>query len=190
MLLDDWKPVSRPGAIIALSFYALFLLYAAFDRSGFLFLDFANLAIHEAGHRVFGFLADENQVGFGYTLMVLGGTLLELIVPLACTIYFFFRREIAGTAFCLFWFFENFPYVGTYMADARMESLPLAGGGLEHDWEILFTHWNLMLHDQQIGHSMVILGWLGMLASVLWFAYRALRGSSQASACGSFLLRK
>jgi hypothetical protein len=76
------------------------------------------------------------------------------------------------------------------MADARRESLPLTGGGLEHDWEVLFTHWNLMLHDQQIGHSMVILGWLGMLASVLWFAYRALRGSSQASACEFFLLRK
>jgi hypothetical protein len=41
--IDDWKPVSRAAAIIALSFYVLFLFYASFDRSGFLFLDYANL---------------------------------------------------------------------------------------------------------------------------------------------------
>jgi hypothetical protein len=32
-----------------------------------------------------------------------------------------------------------------------------------------------MLHDTQIAHATRTLGWLGMLASVSWFAYRALR---------------
>jgi len=45
------------------------------------FLDFANLMIHECGHPLFS--------GFGYTAMILGGTLAELIVPLLCTGYFF-----------------------------------------------------------------------------------------------------
>jgi len=39
LTLDDWKPVSLPVAIIAIAFYLLFLLYAANNRSGFLFLD-------------------------------------------------------------------------------------------------------------------------------------------------------
>jgi hypothetical protein len=178
--LDNWKPVSRPIAIIALSFYLLFLVYAAQQRSGFLFLDYANLAIHEAGHPLFGILGGGAGSSFGYTLMVMGGTLLELIVPLACASYFFFRRESTGTAFCAFWFFENFLYIGTYMADARSSALPLVGPG-DSDWEVLFTQWNLMLHDTQIAHATRTLGWLGMLASVAWFAYRALRRPYESS---------
>lgn len=174
--LDDWKPVSRPIAIVAISFYFLFLLYAAFDRSGFLLLDFANLAIHEAGHPLFGIFGGGS--GFGYTLMILGGTLLELLVPLASAIYFFFRRESTGVAFSAFWFFENFLYIGTYMADARTLALPLVGSG-DHDWEILFRQWNLLLRDQQIGHATRTLGWIGMLVSVAWFSLRAFRRNAE-----------
>ena len=175
---EDWKPISRPVGIIALVFYSLFLFYAAFDRSNFLFIDFANLAIHEAGHPLFGILGGNAEDGFGYTLTILGGTLLELIVPLACATYFFFRREASGTAFCGFWFFENFLYIGTYMADARTLALPLVGSG-DHDWEILFTHWTILLHDQQIGHATRNIGWFGMLASISWFAYRAFRSPAR-----------
>jgi hypothetical protein len=157
--LDDWKPVFRPVAVIALSFYLLFLLYAATNRSGFLFLDLANLMNHEAGHPRFGILGGGAETGFGYTLMVLGGTLLELIVPLLCAVYFFSRRESTGTAFCAFWFFENFLYIGTYMADARASALLLVGSG-DSDWKVLFTQWNLMLHDTQIAHATRTLGWL------------------------------
>jgi hypothetical protein len=173
-VLDGWKPISCPVAWFALAFYVLFLLYAASNRSGFLFLDYANLAIHEAGHPLFGIFADENQAGFGYTLAILGGTLLELIVPFGCAVAFLFRREVSGVAFCLFWFFENFLYIGHYMATARSMDIQLVGSG-EHDWEILFTHWNLIVHDQQIGHTMQLLGWFGMLATVAWFAWRSFR---------------
>lgn len=161
--LEDWKPVSRGVGIAWLCFYALFLLYALADRSGFLFLDYVNLIIHEAGHPFFSW--------FGYTIMILGGTLAELLVPLLCAIYFFWQRETPGFAFCSFWFFENFPYIGTYMADARALALPLVGSG-DHDWEILFRQWGLLMHDQEIGGIMRSLGWLGMLATVAWLAFR------------------
>src|SRR5260370_39181912 len=39
----DWKPVSRLVGIAWVSFYALFLLYAFTNRSGFLFLAYALL---------------------------------------------------------------------------------------------------------------------------------------------------
>jgi hypothetical protein len=177
---DQWKTVSRPAAFVALALYVLFCLYAAIARGGFLFLDYANLAIHEAGHSLFGIFAGENEIGFGYTLMILGGTLLELLVPFACAAAFFFRREVSGVAFCLFWFFENFLYIGHYMATARTMDIQLIGSG-DHDWEILFTHWNILVHDQQIGHATQLLGWLGMLASVAWFAHRSSRQSSEPS---------
>jgi len=167
----EWKPVSRLTGISWLVVYVLFLLYAALNAPNFLFVDFANLAIHEAGHPLFGIFAGPDESGFGYTLMILGGTLAELIAPLACFAYFFFKRETAAVAFCAFWFFENFLYVGTYMADARTLALPLVGSG-DHDWEILFTRWNVLTHAEQIGHSTRFIGWLGMLAAFAWLALR------------------
>jgi len=177
--LDEWKPVSRPVAWFGLAFYVLFLLYAAFDRSGFLLLDYANLAIHEAGHPLFGIFTGPDEVGLGYVLMILGGTLLELVVPLACAIAFYFRREITGVAFCIFWFFENFLYIGRYMATARTLDIHLVGSG-DHDWEILFTHWNLLLDDQRIGHATQALGGLGMTVTVAWFVWHAFRSPDRA----------
>jgi len=172
--LGDWKPVSRTTGISWIVVFALFLLYAALNAPHILFVDFANLAIHEAGHPIFGIFAGPDETGFGYVLMIFGGTLAELLAPLSCFAYFFFKRETTGVAFCTFWLFENFLYIGTYMADARTLALPLVGSG-DHDWEILFTHWNVLMHAEQIGHTTRFLGWLGMLVTIAWLAYRIRR---------------
>jgi hypothetical protein len=166
--LDEWRKISRVGAAAWLLFYLLFLLYALRNTSGFLFLDFVNLMIHEAGHLFFSW--------GGNTLMLLGGTLGELLVPLLCAIYFFFQRQTYGFAFSVFWFFENFLYIGTYMADARMGALPLVNSD-ESDWALLFGQWNLLLYDQKIGHSFRFIGWLGMLAVCAWIGYRLYRAA-------------
>ena len=159
----EWKPVSRTAGIVWLCSYALFLLYAYLNHSGFLFLDYVNLLIHEGGHFFFSW--------FGHTIMILGGTLGELIVPLLCAAYFFWKRETTGFAFSCFWLFENFPYIGTYMSDARAGALPLVGSD-ESDWTILFGQWGLLLQDQKIGGAMRVLGWVGMIAGVAWLGYR------------------
>jgi len=168
----DWKPVSRIAGIAWLCFYALFLIYALANRSGFLILDYANLIIHEGGHFFFSW--------FGDTIRILGGTLGELLVPLLCATYFFFQRETTGLAFSIFWFFENFPYIGIYMADSRTAALPLVGSG-DSDWEILFTQWGLLAQDQKIGAVTRTLGYLGMLATMAWLAYRLRQDSASNS---------
>ena len=161
--LGEWKPLSRIAGISWLVCYALFLLYAFANRPHFLIPDFANLMIHEAGHPLFS--------PFGYTIMLLGGTLLELLVPLLCAIFFFWKREVTAVAFCSFWFFENFLYIGAYMSDARTSALPLVGSD-ESDWTLLFGQWRLLLQDQMIGGTTRILGWLGMLLTMSWLAWR------------------
>jgi hypothetical protein len=165
----DWKPVSRGALIAWLIAYGLFLWYAARDTEGFLFLDHANLVFHEAGHMFFSW--------FGHTIMILGGTLGELLVPLGVGVYLALRRETAGVAFASVWFFENFLYIGTYMADARAETLPLVGTGdtLDHDWNILFSQWGVLMHDRQIGAATRGLGWCGMIATLAWLAWMHLR---------------
>jgi hypothetical protein len=170
--LGDWKPVSRISGIAWLCFYALFFLYAVTSSTGFLILDYVNLIIHEGGHFFFSW--------FGNTTMILGGTLGELLVPFLCALYFFFQREATGFTFSIFWFFENFPYIGTYMADARTAALPLVGSE-ESDWTLLFTQWGLLAQDQKIGATMRLLGYLGMLATATWLAFRLRQDMTQGS---------
>ena len=86
MLQEPWKPISRSGVIAWLVFYALFLAYAFSAHGGFLFIDSANLVVHEGGHNLFGW--------FGPTLGLYGGTLLQWLVPFLLAIYFFTQRQI------------------------------------------------------------------------------------------------
>jgi hypothetical protein len=166
-LREPWRPVPTAAFVAWLIFYSLFLLYALLDRSGFLFIDNANLVVHEAGHLLFSY--------FGQMLMILGGTIFELFVPFALAISFAYRRQPAGTAFCAFFFFENFLYIATYMADARAQELPLVTVGdsdyVEHDWFHIFSSMGWLQHDTQIAAFVRILGWLGMLATVAWLAW-------------------
>jgi hypothetical protein len=165
----DWKPISRRALAAWLAAYGLFLWYAARDMEGFLFIDHANLVFHEAGHMFFSW--------FGHTLMILGGTLGELLVPLCVAVYFLLRGETAGVALTSFWFFENFLYIGTYMADARAMALPLVGVGdtVDHDWNILFSQWGVLMQDTGIGATTRWLGWCGMLATLAWLTWMHFR---------------
>ena len=53
---EPWKPLSRPALVAWLAFYAAFLVYGFSAHGGFLFIDNANLVVHEGGHNLFGWL--------------------------------------------------------------------------------------------------------------------------------------
>ncbi len=111
--------------------------------------------------------------------MVVGGTFLQLFAPFALTVYFMFRRQVLGTTFCAFFFFEQFLPISVYMADARAQDLPLLTVGdsddVIHDWFYLFSHAGVLQHDTQIGGTFRFLGWVGMLATVAWFSWRSVQ---------------
>jgi hypothetical protein len=159
----NWKPVSKPALIGGSLAAAAFMIYAAFQKSGFLLLDYVNLPIHEAGHLVFG--------PFGPTLGVWGGTLLQLLFPLLFAVYFALRGETAGTAFSAFWFGESLLYSSVYIGDAQAMILPLVGGG-EHDWNIILSDLGALRSARTIADIVRFLAWTAMLLSVLWFVKR------------------
>jgi hypothetical protein len=168
-LIDrPWKPISRPAVMGWLVFYVIFLGYAFSAHGGFLFIDNANLVVHEGGHNLFGW--------FGPTLGLWGGTLLQWLVPFLLAMYFFGERQPAGFVFCLFFFFENWLYTATYMADARAQELPLVTTGdpdfVEHDFHAIFSSLGVLNYDTRIAMAVRILGWCGMLACVAWLAFR------------------
>jgi hypothetical protein len=163
---EPWKPVSRPALIAWIVFYVAFLAYAFSAHGGFLFIDSANLVVHEGGHNLFRW--------FGPTLCLWGGTLLQWLVPFLLAVYFFKQRETAGFVFCLFFFFENWLYTATYMADARAMVLPLVTTGdpefAKHDFNAIFSSLGVLDHDTAIAAVVRTLGWCGMIAVVIWFA--------------------
>lgn len=170
-LEEGWQRVPLAALIIACAFYGLFLLQAAQGSGALLMIDLVFVPIHEGGHLLFRF--------FGEFLAVAGGTLLQLSVPLMLATFFIFERQVMGTAFCMFFFFEQFLPVSTYMADARAQELPLLTVGdsddVIHDWNYLFGRFGLLDHDTQIAHAVRIIGWIGMIATVAWMIWRSLR---------------
>ena len=169
MLDEPWKPVSRPFLIAWLVFYLGFLAYAFSAHGEFLFIDTANLVVHEGGHNLFG--------GFGPTLGLWGGTLLQWLVPFLLAAYFFTEGQLTAFVFCGFFFFENWLYTATYMADARAQILPLVTTGdpdfVEHDFHAIFSHLGLLNYDTTIALVVRSLGWCGMLAMTAWLVYEA-----------------
>jgi hypothetical protein len=175
-LQNDWHPVHRAVLGIGAVFYALFLYQAARGSGPMLMIDVVFVPIHEGGHLLFRF--------FGEFLAVAGGTILQLAVPVMLALFFVFQRQIPGTTFCLFFFFEQFLPIATYMADARAQELPLLTVGdsddVIHDWNYLFGKLGVLDHDTQIAHAVRILGWLGMIATFAWFVGRSLTTKSTA----------
>ena len=179
-LEDDWHPVHRAILAIAAAFYLLFLYQAARGSGPMLMIDLVFVPIHEGGHLLFRF--------FGEFLAVAGGTILQLAVPLMLAAFFIFHRQIPGTAFCMFFFFEQFLPIATYMADARAQELPLLTVGdsdnVIHDWAYLFGKLGVLDHDTQIAHGVRVLGWLGMIGTLAWFILRSLTAKPGGNAVG------
>src|SRR5580698_6942715 len=88
---EDWRPISRWSIAAWLAFYVLFLIYAFNMHGGYLFIDSANLVVHEGGHLLFRW--------FGPTLCLWGGTILQWLVPLLLAAYFFRERQPAAFVF-------------------------------------------------------------------------------------------
>lgn len=168
---EKWDAMGRPALIAWLVFYGLFLLYLFHAAGEATLFDNVNLVVHEGGHALFGW--------FGMTIGIMGGTILQLLVPLLLCIGFFWKRQLAGTAFCAFVFFENFLPIATYMADARAMQLDLVTIGdpenAIHDFHYIFAKFGLLEHDTQIGAITRFVGWIGMFAVIAWLAYRATR---------------
>ncbi|MDP9269335.1 MAG: hypothetical protein M3P27_13570 [Acidobacteriota bacterium] len=168
---EPWKLVPLWAMIPWLLFYAWFVWYAYRANGVNLFIDAVNMVTHEAGHPLFGYL--------GETMHLWGGTILQLLIPAALCFTFVRMRELMGATFTAWLFFENFLGIAIYMADARAMELPLvsAEGGpddvIGHDWNQIFGRLGLLQHDTQIAGVVKAIGYLGMIAVPLWFAWRA-----------------
>ena len=159
-----WNAVTTSQLIGFAIGAALFSLLLFASESGFVFLiDHANLLFHEAGHPIIGL--------FSGRLEPYGGTIGQLVFPIALAVSFWRKGQPLSFAGAGLWFFENWLNVARYMADARAQALPLVGGG-DHDWNTILSRWHLLAYDTRIATAVRTIGWIGMAAVCAWVVWR------------------
>ena len=152
----------RVGLTITLAVYGVALLAAPVSWS---FIDNINLPVHETGHLVFAPL--------GHTFQLLGGTFLQLLLPLAFAAYFTAHRDEHAASIGIWWVGQNFMNISTFMAEAQPLSLSLRSGG-DHDWNILFAEWGVSFHAAQYAQLAHGFGFLVMVVATIWGLFDAM----------------
>ena len=165
-------PVSLVNFLAVLAFGAVCLGFHWLGAEGWVpVLDNANLALHEAGHPLVSV--------FGDRATVYGGTLFQLAFPLAAAWHFRRANNATGSAASLVWLGENLLNIARYMADARVQELPLVGSG-DHDWMEIFSRWGVLHLDGRFAGLTRGIGVILLLGALLWLyrRWRADRGDS------------
>ena len=123
------------------------------------------LLFHEAGHVLFS--------PFGHWVMVAGGTLLQLLLPLALLLVMLLKqRDPFGAAFALWLLGVSLLDVAPYVYDALQPQLTLLSGavGVEggHDWIYLLDSMGLQPRAQALGTLAHRFGALVVLVALGW----------------------
>ena len=139
------------------------------NYAGESFMHNISLPFHEAGHLIFAI--------FGDFMGVLGGTLLQIIIPLVCLGAFLRRADTFSASIALWWAGQNFIDAAPYINDARRQELMLLGGvtGQDvpgyHDWNNILGRLGLLKLDHFLANTSHYFGILLMLASFTWGGY-------------------
>ena len=161
------EPAERWGRLVltlVLAAYGVACLRAPED---YRWIDALDLAIHETGHLVFAF--------GGERLHLLGGTLLQLLLPFAFVVHFLRQDDPHAASVPLWWVAQNCWNVSVYVSDARAQRLPLVGGG-DHDWAILLGGLDLLAWDQTLGRVIFLSG-VALYAVAIGWGLRSLRAA-------------
>lgn len=131
-------------------------------------IQMADLVFHEAGHWIFA--------PFGRFMTVLGGSLLEVLVPTICAAAFVIQGDRRGASFGVWWTGQALAGVAVYVADARAGRLMLLGGRTGgdspgfHDWHNLLSWTGLLPWDHALGWAAHLVGIALMVAGTVWCA--------------------
>jgi hypothetical protein len=155
--VTDDRATNRNRQIIRATRIA-FALFAAWyvgrpvlDPFDYVILRDIILATHEAGHVLF--------LPFGEFLMVLGGSVFQVLLPCVFVGYFARRGDWYAASIVLFWVAFSLTDLGMYIGDARARQLPLLSGDpTTHDWTFLLVQTGLLEHDRTIAGMVRALG--------------------------------
>jgi hypothetical protein len=138
----------------------------SWETIGGSFLHSINLPFHEFGHLFFS--------PFGNFMMILGGSLFQVSMPLGLMCIFIWKnRDNFAASIMLWWSGQNFIDVSPYIQDAQYRLLPLVGGGSEesHDWGNLLSQLGSLESAHTIASISFSFGAILMAIGLAWGAY-------------------
>lgn len=151
---------------LGLMFMAALVLFYFFRPETYLLLDYVNLIFHEAGHLLFG--------SFGELLMFLGGSIMQVLVPLVCAGVFAYQKDLYASGLTLLWATQSLINVSVYIRDASSRSLPLITDDPDtHDWWNILLILNRLQQDDAIANVAVFWAFLLYLFA-LYVSFRGL----------------
>jgi hypothetical protein len=161
------KGAGRIVLWIALAVWTVSLVRAPGEMVMDSFMHLINLPFHEAGHIIFS--------PFGRFLTILGGSLMQLLVPAVCGAALYFQTDDPfGAAVCAWWMGENLLDLAPYINDARSLQLMLLGGPANavegHDWEAILESLGWLHLDHAIANAAHSIGAVLMVAALAWAA--------------------
>jgi hypothetical protein len=165
---DDVPRARWRGRIALLAVVAAWGMSVVFGRMTELpsVLHLTLILFHEAGHVFFA--------PFGDVLRVAGGTLGQLLVPLACAAALHRRGDNFGAAIASAWLALSLIDASVYAFDAADPVLPLIGGGTGadsfHDFVFLFDRFGQLAHARGWAMCMKAIGALALSVSLVWAA--------------------
>ena len=118
------------------------LLYRYWDDRRYLSIWHGiNLGFHEAGHALFGW--------FGPFPGLLGGTILEVVIPIIAGFMLWRQRDWFGVSVATCWLGIVCFETATYAGDAMARALPLVSPfgdptAAGHDWANILSHYNAL----------------------------------------------
>lgn len=167
---------SKPHFYLYLVLYILFFIWgwsfifadhysAELNKS---FMHLINLVFHEAGHVIFRLL--------GNFMSILGGSLLQLLVPVVFLFSFIRRKDTFAASIMLWWLAQSMMDLVAYINDAQRQEMWLLGGvqgkdmpGI-HDWNNIFRQLGLLQNAHAIAATV---SWLAILLMLLAFVWGA-----------------
>lgn len=184
-LLDEIKPwfltISAPFP--KERFYLNIVIYVGFFTWGWSFIfsnhysaelnnsfmHIINLTFHEAGHVIFRLL--------GRFMTILGGSLLQILVPIVFLVAFLKKRDPFAASIMLWWLAQSMMDLVAYIDDAQRQEMWLLGGvqgkdmpGI-HDWNNILGQLGML----DYAHGLAVLtSWIAIFLMLLAFYWGAI----------------
>jgi hypothetical protein len=152
--LDIWKAA---GALVLCAFYGWFALVRNAQTP---ILEFADIAVHEVGHKLFS--------PFGELIMLIMGSGFQVLFPLVLGVVFaVWKHNLIAWGVCWAWAANAMCDAARYIYDApRGELMLLGGGGGLGDWSRILgpEHYDKLYLADRLAADVRTLGF------VTWFA--------------------
>jgi hypothetical protein len=134
--------------------------YFLSNQGHYTWIDNFDLIIHEPGHLFFSF--------FGETILMMGGTLMQLILPSLLIIYALRAHKLFMTQFFMCFLAQNLINISVYAGDAVTMKLHLVGPpGAKHDWHYLLMKYNMLDMTDDISMFFFVMAGITFLIAIL-----------------------